>query len=460
MKKSFNADNRENSKKTLLIVDDNEFVTQELCEILSDEYGIITADNGKCAADLLQSRCADISLVLFSGSINKADEYTVMAAVRHCSKLKNIPAIMLLPENFTAANNVYKLGIADCISVPINADAVRRRVKNTLLLYSKTSLFDTTDAILQQEQLTREYYITLSNDTLFEYNKKRDLLTVGRVGAQRLCIHNMIHNPKESKEILAFGKDTMQKLFSQIRAVSSEMPNIIYDCSLTVNGEQCPYTILIRVLWDKDDKCYSRLFGKLINAGAKPTDGKLNVQTHRDLITGLYTRKAARRIIEKRLLQRKNESYLMILLDIDKQKNINDYYGHGVGDKVLGDFAHKCESLLGTDGVAARVGGDEFMLFMRCEKNAADEAYRIYDELCTAVRIYAATASFGISLCSDDGVMYDELYHKADVALRFAKQSHTPICFYRADLPDFPHIHTPIDSQNERTVSSDAVLLA
>ena len=100
------------------------------------------------------------------------------------------------------------------------------------------------------------------------------------------------------------------------------------------------------------------------------------------------------------------------------------------------------------------------MLFMRCEKNAADEAYRIYDELCTAVRIYAATASFGISLCSDDGVMYDELYHKADVALRFAKQSHTPICFYRADLPDFPHIHTPIDSQNEQTVSSDAVLLA
>ena len=46
MKKSFNADNRENSKKTLLIVDDNEFVTQELCEILSDEYGIIMADNG------------------------------------------------------------------------------------------------------------------------------------------------------------------------------------------------------------------------------------------------------------------------------------------------------------------------------------------------------------------------------------------------------------------------------
>ncbi|MGN0114148.1 MAG: PleD family two-component system response regulator, partial [Acutalibacteraceae bacterium] len=232
MKKTFNADNRENSKKTLLIVDDNELVRQELYGMLSDEYGIITAENGKCAADLLQSRCADISLVLLSGSINKTDEYTVISAVRHCNKLKDIPAIIILPENSPAQINVYKLGIADYISVPLNKDTVLRRVKNTLLLYAKTSLFDTTDAILRQEQLTREYYTTLSNDTLFEYSRKRDLLTVGRVGAQRLRIKNMIHNPKESKELLAFGKDAMQKLYSQIRAVSPDVPNIIYDCSL------------------------------------------------------------------------------------------------------------------------------------------------------------------------------------------------------------------------------------
>ncbi|MGN0114650.1 MAG: GGDEF domain-containing protein, partial [Acutalibacteraceae bacterium] len=285
-------------------------------------------------------------------------------------------------------------------------------------------------------------------------------LTVGRVGAQRLRINNVIHNPKESKELLAFGEDAMQKLYSQIREVSPDVPNIIYDCSLSVDGVQCPYTILIRVLWDGDDKCFSRLLGKLINTGGKPCDNDLNVQTQRDLLTGLYTRKAARKIIEKRLLQRKNESYLMILLDIDKLKSINDYYGHGVGDNVLCDFANKCESLLGADGVAARVGGDEFMLFMRCEKNAAEEVYRIYDELCADFRMYAATASFGVSLCSADGVMYDELYHKADVALHFAKQSHTPICFYSENLPDFPHIHTPIDSQSERAGSPDGVLPA
>lgn len=460
MKKSFNAETRENVKKTLLIVDDDLLLREELCEILSDEYNIITADNGKSAADLLHGRCADISLVLLNGSINKSDEYTVMAAVRHCSKLKEIPAIIILPEHLSAAANVYKLGIADYISVPLDKDTVCRRVKNTLLLYSKTSLFDTTDAILQQEQIAREFYTTLSHDTLFEYNKKRDLLTVGRVGAQRLCIHNVIHNPKESKELLAFGEETMQKLYSQIRAVSPDVPNIIYDCSLTVDGEQRPFTILIRALWDGDDKSYSRLFGKLINVGGKPADGNMNVQAHRDLLTGLYTRKAARKIIEKRLSLRKNESYIMILLDIDKLKNINDYYGHGVGDKLLCNFANECETLIGLDGVAARVGGDEFMLFMRCEKNSADEVCRIYEKLCADFRVYAATSSFGIALCSDDGTIYDELYHKADVALHFAKQSQMPICFYRADLPDFPHIHTPIESAIERVGSPNGVLPA
>ena len=444
MKLQINNDKCENDKKTLLIVNDNDFVWSELCAVLETDYNIITAENSELAADLLHRRCADVSLVLLSGEVDKADELTVMSAVGRCSILKNIPVIVYLPETMRSAGNIYHLGIADYITVPLNAQTVRRRVNNTLLLYNNPSLFDATDAILQQEQSNREYYKTLSTDTLFEYSRKNDRLSIGRVGAQRLCISSIINKPKKSAEILSFGEDTMQNLFSLICAATPASPNVVYECSLKINGDDCPCILLIRVLWDGDEKQYSRLFGKLIYVGGASLANESPMQSERDALTGLYTRKSARKIIEKRLAIRKNESYMMILLDIDRLKNINDCYGSNVGDKVLIDFAGKLEMLLGADGVAARVGGDEFMVFMRTRNDFADEAAQVYDSLCSGFGIYAASASLGVSLCPDSGALYDELYHKADVALHFAKESQTPICFHTAKMPDFPHIHTPI----------------
>ena len=351
MKKTLNNE-CENSKKTLLVVEDNELLRRELCEILSPDYDIITAESGEAAADLLSGECADVSLAIINNSIGVAESNTAMPAQNGCDKLKNIPTIIILSENSSAAGNFCRINAADYITVPLNGNTVRRRVKNTLLLYEKPSLFDL------------------------------------------------------------------------------------------------------------DDEKFSRLFDKLIKISDKNKSAVSPVCADRDLVTGLYSRKSARKIIEKELNLRKNESYMMILLDIDKLKNVNDYYGRAVGDRVLIDFANKIDESLGDDGVCARIGGDEFMIYLRLRSNAFNKAGELYDTLCGGVGACAATANFGCSICPDDGAMYDELYNKADVALHSAKESQTPICFYSANLPDFPHIHTPIDQNPDHTTALNGVLPA
>lgn len=455
MKQTFYNEKCENSKKTLLIVDDNELVRQELYQILSDEYNIITADNGKSAAGLLDSEYARISLILLSGSINKADEYTVMSAVRRFSQLKDIPTIVILPENSCAAKSAHHLGAADYICVPLDENTVRRRVKNTLLLYEKPSLFDTTDTILQQERSRRSYYESLSSEIMFEYSRKSRLLKISSQGAKRLGITNIVHNPQENMNVMSFGSAALQNLFSKIRSVNPAAPNIVHECRLNIRGEERLCTLLIRVLWSDADERYSRLIGKMVFDGGNSVVSERSDDVKWDLLTGLYSRKAARRIIERRLSLRDKESYVMILMDIDRLKNINECYGHDFGDRVLIDFAEKFKALLSTDGVAARVGGDEFMVFFSCDKNAADAVQNMYDKIFSGFGVNAASACMGVSACPDGGTLYDELYHKADVALCSAMELHLPICFYNSKLPDFPHIRTPIDVKKDNSPNGE-----
>lgn len=82
--------------------------------------------------------------------------------------------------------------------------------------------------------------------------------------------------------------------------------------------------------------------------------------TH-DPLTGLYNRGYLMAEIEKRM-QKDNASFIAVMMDVDDFKKINDTYGHTFGDNVLTTFANLIEQEVGTDGFAARFGGEEFMI--------------------------------------------------------------------------------------------------
>jgi diguanylate cyclase (GGDEF)-like protein len=89
----------------------------------------------------------------------------------------------------------------------------------------------------------------------------------------------------------------------------------------------------------------------------------LAVQDH---LTGLYNRRYAdeRLAVELRRSQRHGQPLTVVMVDLDGFKLINDRYGHAAGDHVLREFAARLKRAIRSTDLAARIGGDEFMVML------------------------------------------------------------------------------------------------
>ncbi|MEJ8778529.1 diguanylate cyclase [Pseudogracilibacillus sp. ICA-222130] len=148
-----------------------------------------------------------------------------------------------------------------------------------------------------------------------------------------------------------------------------------------------------------------------------------------DILTGLHNRRKLLQITETYMKQRK-EPFSIILLDIDNFKQINDTYGHQIGDEVLKSFARQLQEIgRKYDGDAYRFGGEEFIVFVprkdeeevkgigqSIQRQVAEKIHYVDNE-----RKVQFTISSGASTFPVDGRTVEELYRKADKAMYYAK---------------------------------------
>jgi len=152
-----------------------------------------------------------------------------------------------------------------------------------------------------------------------------------------------------------------------------------------------------------------------------------------DGLTGLYNR---RRLMEQLDLelqhsQRYGTPLTLVMLDLDHFKQVNDTHGHTVGDAVLQGFAQLLSSATRTDDMAARLGGEEFVLLCRNLNSLVGAG--IADRLCQLVARSALaptrpelriTVSAGVASVPDPRIQTaDQLLEAADRALYAAKAS-------------------------------------
>lgn len=174
----------------------------------------------------------------------------------------------------------------------------------------------------------------------------------------------------------------------------------------------------------------------ILNDSAEAVDFLLkgiNYKLLRDELTGIYNRRyMSERLpvdIGKCVLEKTPLS--IIMADIDFFKNINDTYGHVIGDRVLRDFAaFLAENIDQNTSWAARYGGEEFIIVMNNTNiHAAYEmAEKIRKELEQKVFIYEdihikITSSFGVHCIEGKNNGVDDLINEADKNLYKAKQS-------------------------------------
>jgi diguanylate cyclase (GGDEF)-like protein/PAS domain S-box-containing protein len=162
------------------------------------------------------------------------------------------------------------------------------------------------------------------------------------------------------------------------------------------------------------------------------SNAKLATETATDALTVLPNRRSFSRRSEQaaQALRSSKKPYGLILLDLDDLKQINDQYGHDVGDEVLRSLGNILNSQLrNSSDMAARLGGDEFGVL--CfgdinEQTLHDVAERIHiqigkEPLATPKGLLRFAGSFGLALSMPEDPDWKTLYGRADAALREAK---------------------------------------
>ncbi len=159
---------------------------------------------------------------------------------------------------------------------------------------------------------------------------------------------------------------------------------------------------------------------------------KLNEEASHDHLTNLLNRKSMNEILNELLdvTQRRNGILAILFCDIDNFKQVNDNFGHDVGDELLVQVAHRLKVSLTDSDVVARLGGDEFIVILNNIKDEADiknVLNKLMDHVHQQIDIHGQTfqvgMSIGISLFPYDARDNISLLKYADCALYRAKST-------------------------------------
>lgn len=296
------------------------------------------------------------------------------------------------------------------------------------IITSKGSFFSSrTVALLEQERIKNQFFASLSNEIQFEYELLTDTVYFSDKASRELNIPLKITNAAEwlKTGVLLDGSDC-QKIIQMIHKATVDNPIIQTKCMITMlHGMRKWFEITMRVLWlEEIVPIQYGCIGKMVDIREpNVTEEVLQNLAERDPLTQLYNHAAAKKNIKAKLSG--SGISALLFFDIDSFRTINDTCGHLMGDCVLKQFAETiCGNIRATD-IAARVGGDEFLVFAS-EFSDGDKLNEWANRLWSALQLpYSQgqlAVSMGIAITSDGDTDYDILLSQANQSLSECKR--------------------------------------
>ena len=186
-------------------------------------------------------------------------------------------------------------------------------------------------------------------------------------------------------------------------------------------------SLRIRTLMKRDDEHLVELEQAHVELKAK--EAQAHHLAYHDVLTGLPNRALFNDTADKALLRaRHGEKMAVLLLDLDRFKNVNDRFGHLAGDALIQEVAKRLARVLERPAAVARLGGDEFAILLEANDLAdgidttldriLEDLHRPYEILGNQAHV---GVSIGVALAPEYGTDRTDLMRKADIALYRAK---------------------------------------
>ena len=412
--------------KNILCVDDvktNLFTLEAIFETYAeDKYKILTATSGQEALDILLTH--KIDLILLDVMMPEIDGFETAEFILKNKKTKDIPIVFLTAkQDDETIFRCYEVGGVDYMSKPFNAKELMMRVEFHLELLENKKILDAEKQLLQD--------IMDIQDNLVFVSTGKEVEKINEATKRYFAVENVEEFSKSYgcicqtliKEEGYFHLD----LIDEGESWTDTAIKRLKDSNLVVLIKDIK-TDLLKSFDIKVKKFKSNYVITLTDITFLDLKNRdYQYKAYYDELTGVYNRN---RLKELFIYQIQNESiaqksFAFVMMDIDNFKQVNDKYGHLVGDSVLIELSKLISENIRESDIFARWGGEEFILIL----SKVDEvsAERIINTLRMKIEnkifeeVNHITCSFGVTTYKE-GDSLDSIILRSDKVLYKAKE--------------------------------------
>jgi diguanylate cyclase (GGDEF)-like protein/PAS domain S-box-containing protein len=230
-----------------------------------------------------------------------------------------------------------------------------------------------------------------------------------------------------------FDKDLAKVYYEADKALFDSKGTQIYEAKVKYADDTMHDVMFHKAYFNAEGESVEGIVGTILDiTERKKAEEALEQLALTDSLTGLDNRYSLMKRLDHSLVRQKRENFKLafLMLDLDGFKQVNDKYGHPMGDALLVEVASKLKNTFRECDIIARVGGDEFSVLL--EKVASIEslkplAKKVLAEFSEPFVIDSKQLSIGISigiaLSSSSGFSSEDIIKQADAALYQVKNS-------------------------------------
>ncbi|MCG6889317.1 MAG: EAL domain-containing protein [Gammaproteobacteria bacterium] len=430
---------------SFLVVDDDARARESLSMLLQRNWSDITeAEDGEVAISLIEQR--QFKIIILDLNMPKKSGDQVLAFIR--DRKINTTVIVLSGE--TSINKVteaVRLGAYDIFKKPYSFDELEHAIHNALDKARVEEEKSQIQSRLAHSERLHRYMVDNSPDLIYILNLKGEFSFVNDSVTKLLGYDKSDLLGKHYSHFIA-DEDRMKAeyLFNERRRASRS--NRMVELSLKCNSADPskPFDVSVRPIELNSMGIYSvdiRDSKKIVTyqgtygvardiSSRKKAEKLITFQAYHDLLTKLPNRAMLLDRLDLAIKQsvRSHETLIVMFLDLDRFKLINDSFGHVVGDQLLVEVAARLKQEIRTGDTLARLGGDEFMLLLP-QPTTRVQAESVAQKLIQSLQqpfflrkkeVYI-NVSIGISVFPDDSSDINTLIKNADMAMYDVKSS-------------------------------------
>lgn len=434
------------SNQKILIVDDNKVTLDTLDSALQElGYDIDSAINGEEA--LIQLSENTYELVITDLQMPGMDGYALCEAIREKYTVETLPILVLTSTaGDVHVHDAYEIGISNFIVKPVNylnlAYTILFTIQNTRNardLWRNQQLLEVAENVAQVSNWSWEigtqkiqfssHLQCYFDQSLDDINTLEEFISTVNLDGMRSAIKSCLSNKKET-------------------SWEQEITDEEYEKSIYILHRFC-------IIHNENNN--SVLIGTVQNISSiRQAEQRITDLAFYDTLTKLNSRSSFNKKLQELIAssERKTEKFALLYLDLDNFKNINDSFGHDVGDRLLKEVANRLRTLLRKADFASRLGGDEFCLLIHDitdNLSAANVAQRCLEVLSQPItlaeREFSPHASIGIAIYPQNGGDANFLIKAADTAMYEAKHNgKDQYAFYESAMTDAAHLRLIIEN--------------